>query len=254
VHASQTSSAAQRKTTNRFGECYVVPSIDGNIYLRDFSQSTVVTFKVRLVFHFHIFFQQSHVGDCCCFVVMLVVQGARNVEMVRETVDAVLKRKGAMVAQGYASQVAALEREDYRVYMAVASACIGRHVVVGGYNVMTRTLEKVLRRMGGAVETIFQIEEEGNAERIKVLGWSALWACANEIDASFRSPKWTAAGLDLSTKVVPPDSWQNNISITAKGCIITRLSWGDPIVWTEETSRMALNACNVLAYVIQHCC
>lgn len=253
VHASQTTSAAQRRTTNRFGECYVVPSIEGNIYLRDISQSTLVTFKVPL----HVFIRCT----ICLFMLtqpFACVQGARNVEMVRETVDAVLKRKTVLIAQGYggSGRIASLleEREDYRVYMAVASACIGRHIVVGGYNVMSRTLEKVLRRMGGTVETIFQLEEEGNAERLKVLGWGALWACAIEIDASFRSPKWGAAGLDLSIEMAPPESWQNNISITSKGCIITRLSWGDPIVWTEETSRMALNACNVLAYVIQHCC
>lgn len=182
------------------------------------------------------------------------MQGARNVEMVRETVDAVLKRKGS--SSSSPSPPPAAEREDYRVYMAVASACIGRHVGVGGgYSVVSRTLQKVLRRMGGSAESIFQIEEENNAERLKVLGWSALWACANEIDASFRSPHWASGGcLDLSIGMVPPESWQNNISLTSKGCIITRLSWGDPIVWTEETSRMALNACNVLAYVIQHCC
>jgi hypothetical protein len=173
--------------------------------------------------------------------------------------------------------LAEVERDDYRVYMAVVSACLGKRVCVSANNVMVRTLEKCIRDKGGVVKVKLRTFEvivlvflarlprclhvltcmwqTENAESFSIRGWPSLWACANEISAIVPfSPKWKSTSLDLAPAMIPPVNWKNDVSVTSKGSIVTRISWDSPIEWDDKASHTAINACNVIAYVVQNCC
>lgn len=75
-------------------------------------------------------------------------------ESVRDVVDTVLKRVQLQ-------NEPETERDEYRVYMAVASACLGKRVSVYGNNLMVRTLEKCIRSKGGVLDIKHRTFEVG---------------------------------------------------------------------------------------------
>ncbi len=97
------------------------------------------------------------------------------------------------------------------------------------------------------------ILQECNAEIMSIKGWDALWRCASDVVRACGGGKKRCA-VDISSRSMPSNEWNNTVTITGRGAIIVRLSWKEPIAWSHNTAAKALNACNVICLVVENCC
>lgn len=72
--------------------------------------------------------------------------------------------------------------------------------------------------------------------------------------------------VDEKSGIIPPDdticstdlkeleSWNNTITVTAKGAVIIRFSWAKPIKWTARHAELALRSSRMVCALIENCC
>ncbi len=96
-----------------------------------------------------------------------------------------------------------------------------------------------------------------NSFIFELCNWEAVWKCCR------RAQKWKNNNgaesddnkVDLSDAAMPSPNWKNTITAFSRGYIIVQLSWKkDPILWSSEVSKKALNACAALGMMLENCC
>jgi hypothetical protein len=182
---------------------------------------------------------------------------------------------------------------DLMAHMAILTANLGKRLSVDQSCLLRHMLLRIpcaqKKRPGhhnhhprqSAIDFSTRTEEDCNAEIFSIVDWQAVHAFAKQADGYGRSrvippgsvqlddseleeltnfccckdlaSESGSTGLEDEVKQ-PRRRWNNTITVTAKGAVILRFSWSNPMPWTERHTRMALGASNLACRLIECCC
>lgn len=195
-------------------------------------------------------------------------------QRVRELVDRVFRRRRRDERTGGKDNEGCCggdggDDDEYKVHMAVLTACLGKRVPVAHGNLMATTLRQAIEsKPGGSIRFLPRSEENCNNEIFQITnGWGALWACCRDIVAarSCGGDSSATSAVDLSDEAMPPgEHWKNTVTVYARGTVIIRISWKKSILWRDDDcdcrgkgSMMqgrVLNACKAICLLVGECC
>jgi hypothetical protein len=125
----------------------------------------------------------------------------------------------------------------------------------------------------GGISIITSLDDDNNSVKIRVMDWDAVVAkarCVFDMPAGAFIP--VGSLIFPHNSEVPPSSSssseeeeeapdtgvlrasENTISVTGKGSVIVRLSWGNALPWDKEVEASILESCRHLCVVLKECC
>jgi hypothetical protein len=180
---------------------------------------------------------------------------------------------------------------DLMAHMAILTANLGKKLSVDQSCLLRHMLMRIPPKSSpkkrSVVEFSARTEEDCNAEIFSILDWHAVHAYVRQADgygrskvlphvehseldeseldelahlckcdheegaASAAAAACTAAGV--KKKEDRPRTWNNTITVTAKGAVILRFSWSRPMPWTKRHARITLAASNLACRLIECC-
>lgn len=150
----------------------------------------------------------------------------------------------------------------FTVHMAILTANLGKRLFVSQrcllYCVLRSLFPPRAESKDGpkkaAASTVInfshRLEDQCNTEIFSILNWQVVHdRCVEEGRGSIIRAKDVICGADLQALA----SWNNTITVTAKGAVIIRFSWDKPIRWTARHASLALQASRLVCALIENC-
>jgi hypothetical protein len=139
----------------------------------------------------------------------------------------------------------------FTVHMAILTANLGKKLFVEHGCLLRCMLIRLLSM--NSVSFPLRSDESCNAEIFSIKDWNKLASCASQIEGKHSLTRTGANLLAIEELLEMTKSWNNTITVTAKGAVILRFSWSNPIQWTKKHASIVLEASRMVCSVLASC-
>lgn len=160
-------------------------------------------------------------------------QGVRDAEMLLGVLKILFTQPHSTKAH---QDMLLKEDMSMAVHMAIVTANIGKRLFVHEGCLLGKMLQKL-----NIASIAARTDEQCNCEIFTISNW---FTC-NEV-----CPLKEFSELDLQNLA---STWNNTVSVTAKGSVIIRFSWKVPVEWTPHCASTALAASRMICWLILNC-
>lgn len=231
----------------------------GNLVLKKAAYGTLVNFKVFLPFTLWLPKHAALLTACCS------AQGFKDANHLMDLLGTIFCPKALAQAAADAAEAECSYDNLFTVHIAILTASLGKKLFVQQGSLLCCVLQSLFlepatkkrrRKRSVAVEFAERLDDQCNTEIFSIHDWEAVYKKCTHCDA--RSNVIPASSADVlhmtASDLQELSSWNNTITVTAKGAVILRFSWEKPIRWTGSHAALALRASKLACALIENCC